>query len=197
MLGNSLIFFTIILFLLTSCTSTPVASSNPCKLPILDGRGDVAIGGFPRIKERLRSVGQINTAMVLVDFPDAPANITPQEALKKIEKSSETFHEVSYGLFDYRITSSLKWYRMSKKSTEYAPLTKSFEHQKSYIVEALSLADKDVDFSNVDNFIVLANPDALGIGYAGPAFTPLKGDGITLDGKYLGNGATSAADLNH
>jgi M6 family metalloprotease-like protein len=35
------------------------------------------------------------------------------------------------------------------------------------------------------------------MGYSGPAFAAIFGNGITLDGKYISNGATSAYDLNN
>ena len=170
-------------------------SLKACKLPIADGRGDVAIGGFPRSKARLKTTGTVNTSVIMVDFSDAPAKITPQQAFAKVSDATKTFKEVSYGKLNYVFQPQYKWYRMSKPSTAYAPLTKSFEDHKNYIIEALTLADKDVNFAKADNFLVLANPDATGLGYQGPAFSPLSGDGVTFDGRYLGNGATSAADL--
>lgn len=166
-----------------------------CKLPVADGRGDVAIGGFPRINERLQTTGKVVTAVVMVDFSDAPASMTPQEAFAKISGSSATFDEVSYGKLNYTFVPNYKWYRMSEPSSAYAPLNQSFKTHRNYVVEALTLADAETDFSKVDNFIVLANPDAEGLGIVGPAFAPIRGDGVTFDGKYLGNGATSAADL--
>ncbi len=185
-----------------TATPSPTASTKPvvdsrleCKLPPVDGRGDVAIGGFPRYAARMRSTGTINTVVVMVDFPDAPSTMTPQEAFSKISGSSETFKEVSYGKLNYEFHPQFKWYRMSKPTTAYAPLNKSFLTHRDYITEALTLADPDVDFSNADSFIVLANPDAKGLGYSGPAFSPLLGSGVTFDNHYLGNGATSAADL--
>jgi M6 family metalloprotease-like protein len=133
----------------------------------------------------------------MVDFPDAPAIKTPQQAFSKISKSSDIFNEVSYGQLKYQLTPVYKWYRMSKPSTSYAPLTKSFEHHQAYIEEAIRLADPDVDFKNTQSFIILANPDAAGIGNAGPAFSPNSlRDGIKVDGNILSNGATSAHDLN-
>ena len=143
----------------------------------------------------MRSTGTINTVVVMVDFPDAPSIMTPQEAFSKISGSTETFKEVSYGKLNYIFQPQFKWYRMSKPTTAYAPLNKSFFTHRDYITEALNLADSDVDFSNVDSFIVLANPDAKNLGYSGPAFSPLLGSGVTFDNHYLGNGATSAADL--
>jgi hypothetical protein len=34
------------------------------------------------------------------------------------------------------------------------------------------------------------------MGYSGPAFSAIRGSGLTLDGHYISNGATSAYDLN-
>ncbi len=176
---------------------SPSDPTGACKLPVADGRGDVAIGGWPRISERMQSTGTVVATVIMVDFPDAPATMTPQEAFAKIEGATATFNEVSYGRLNYEINPHFKWYRMSKPSTEYAPLPESFERHRKYIVEATALADAEVDFSSTQSIIVLANPDAVGLGEAGPAFSPIGGDGITLDGKYISNGTTSAHDLNY
>lgn len=171
--------------------------ADKCKLKIATDRGDVAVGGFPRYEIRMKSTGLVNAKVIMVDFPDAPAKKTPQQAFAMIAKSPEIFKEVSYGALNYQLSPAYKWYRMSKPSTSYAPLTQSFEHHQAYIKEAIELADQDVDFKNVQSFIILANPDARGIGTAGPAFSPnSENDGIKVDGNILTNGATSAFDLN-
>lgn len=176
---------------ITSSTST-----TECKLPVADGRGDVSIGGWPRITERSKTTGTVNATVIMVDFPDAPAKMTPQAAFTKISGATATFSEVSYGQLNYVFNPKYKWYRMSKPSTQYAPLNQSFSSHRAYIAEAAALADVEVDFSTTDNIIILANPDASGLGMAGPAFAATNGSGLTLDGKYISNGATSAYDLN-
>ena len=181
-----------------SATIKPTANTTtPCKLPIADGRGDVSIGGWPRIADRMRTTGTINVQVVMVDFPDAVAKMTPQAAFAMISGAADTFNEVSYGRMQYNLIPNYKWYRMKSNSTTYAPLNKSFLSQRAYIEEALSMADPDVDFSNADSFIILANPDSTGIGSSGPAFSSVFGRGFTLDGKYIANGATSSHDLNN
>jgi M6 family metalloprotease-like protein len=173
-------------------------AAEPCKLPIADGRGDVAIGGWPRATERLRATGEVVATVIMVDFPDAPAIVSPEDAFAKIAPSDGIFDDVSYGRLDYRLEPVMTWYRMSQPSTAYAPLTSSFDRHREYIAEAVALADADVDFSSTESLIVLANPDAKGLGEAGPAFTPISADeGIAVDGTVLMNGATSAHDLNH
>lgn len=184
----------------TSTTSNSPATSTTsiteCKLPVADGRGDISIGGWPRITERSKTTGTVNATVIMVDFSDAPATMTPQAAFAKISGATATFSEVSYGQLNYAFNPQYKWYRMSKPSTQYAPLNQSFNSHRAYIAEAAALADAEVNFSTTDNIIILANPDARGLGMAGPALAAIRGSGITLDGKYISNGATSAYDLN-
>lgn len=182
--------------------STPIPTSAPtnvtdCKLPVADGRGDVSIGGWPRIDERLKSTGDVIATVVMVDFPDAPASMTPADAFARISPSADVFTEMSYGKLNYTFKPQMKWYRMSKKSSDYVAGGWTFVKHRDYIIEATKLADVDIDFSKTDSLIILANPDAKGMGYSGPAFAAIRSNGITLDGRYISNGATSAYDLNN
>lgn len=178
-------------------TIQPIADSlAACKLPVADGRGDVSIGGWPRIAERSKTIGEVVATVILVDFPDAPASLTPADAFSRISPASEVFNEMSYGKINYLMKPALKWYRMSKPSSDYVAGGWTFEKHRAYILEAAKLADADVDFSKTDSLIILANPDAKGMGYSGPAFSAIHSNGITLDGRYISNGATSAYDLN-
>ncbi len=176
-------------------TSAPIDVTD-CKLPVADGRGDVSIGGWPRIDERLKSTGDVTATVVMVDFPDAPASMTPTDAFARISPSADVFKEMSYGKLNYTFKPQLKWYRMSKNSSDYVAGGWTFIKHRDYITEAAKLADADIDFSKTDSLIILANPDARGMGYSGPAFAATRKSGITLDGKYISNGATSAYDLN-
>ena len=168
-----------------------------CKLPVADGRGDVSIGGWPRIDERLKSTGDVIATVIMVDFPDAPASMTPTDAFARISPSADVFNEMSYGKLSYTFKPQMKWYRMSKKSSDYVAGGWTFIKHREYITEAAKLADVDIDFSKTDSLIILANPDSTGIGNSGPAFAAIRKNGITLDGKYISNGATSAYDLNN
>ncbi|MFM8265998.1 MAG: hypothetical protein ACKOAI_08040 [Acidimicrobiia bacterium] len=180
----------------TSTAGGTSASTAACKLPVADGRGDVSIGGWPRISERGKTTGTVVATVIMVDFSDAPATMTPQAAFAKISGATATFSEMSYDRMNYAFNPQYKWYRMSRPSTHYAPLNSSFASHREYIREATALADPDVNFSATDSLVILANPDARGLGMAGPAFSPINGNGVTLDGRYISNGATSAFDLN-
>ncbi len=68
-----------------------------CWVPGLNNNFDVTLG-FPRSPDRLPSVGDVNIAVIFVDFPDAPASATVGEQLAKISPGTETFFStVSYG----------------------------------------------------------------------------------------------------
>ena len=176
-------------------TLQPVVDSlAPCRLPVADGQGAVSIGGWPRIGERSKVLGDVTATVILVDFPDAPATMTPAEAFARISPAADVFKEMSYGKLHYNLKPQLKWYRMSRKSSDYVAGGWTFLTHRDYITEAAKLADADVDFSKTDSLIILANPDASGMGNSGPAFAAISGNGITLDGKYISNGATSAYD---
>ena len=166
-----------------------------CKLPEQGGRGDIGIG-FPRIALRTPSSGTVKVSVVFVDFSDAVASSTPQSVFSShISPSSENFMSaVSYSKFSLQFVSTYQWFRMSKPSTQYGWTNLTFAAHKTYIQEAISLADPTVDFSGSDAFIIVAPPSATAISF-GPAFTALSGNGITVDGKTFYNGATSGADL--
>ena len=181
----------------------PVASANPvlsttsfadCRLPVADGRGDVAIG-LPRIAFRGKNIGTVNVTVIFVDFPDAKATMTPAEAFARINpRATEIFKQVSYGQLDYKMTPNLKWFTMSKKSTEYS--YRSFEGQHAYFEEAIKLADSTTDFSKTDSTVVISNPDQTAL-ENGPAVSYFPDWGIVADGNNLHNGATSGHDINN
>ena len=60
-------------------------------------RGDVGIG-FPRIANRMKSVGTLTINVIFVDFSDAASTKTPQEVYSILTPTAETyFNTVSYG----------------------------------------------------------------------------------------------------
>jgi M6 family metalloprotease-like protein len=167
----------------------------PCKLPDLAGRADVGIG-FPRKTYRTNPIGNIKVTVIFVDFSDAPATRTPQDVFSKsISPASENyFNAVSYGNLKLNFDPQYQWIRMSKPSNGYGWSALTFALHKAYIQEAINLADPNVDFSKSDAFLIVSNPDAGAI-TNGPAFTATPGNGITVDGITINNGATSGRDL--
>jgi M6 family metalloprotease-like protein len=165
-----------------------------CKLPEFLVRGDVGIG-FPRISVRTPSTGTVKVTVIFVDFSDAPATRTPQDVFATISPAAENYYNaVSYTNMALSFDPSYKWFRMSKPSSGYGWAALTFDLQKAYIQEAITLADPTVDFSKSDAFLIVSNPDG-GSLTNGPAFTATGTNGITVDGKLFNNGATSGKDL--
>lgn len=185
---------------LASCTQKkddeeagPRVIYTNCKVDAPDSNAPVRLG-WPRNPLRLKATGTVKTTVIMVDFPDAAATKTPAQAYAMISGATATFTEMSYGRMQYQFTPRLQWYRMSKASNQYTLNT--FNGQRSYITEAVQLADADVDFSTTDSLVVLSNPDATGLGEAGPAFVSSPGYGVTADGNEMMNAATSGHDIN-
>ncbi len=170
---------------------------TPCKLPEAANRGDVGLG-FPRYSSRMPSTGTVHARVLFVDFSDAPAAITPAQALGIISPGAENFYKaVSYGRLNLLLEPYNAWLRMSKPSTGYPWAPVSYDGLRAYIQEAVNLADPFVDFSTAQAVYVITNPAVTAIGY-GPAFTgaPQFG-GVTADGVTLYNGAASGNDLTY
>lgn len=191
-------FVVVLAFLVSSCGSRTSSGDRAqakltnCKLAA--SSSNVSIGGFPRNSYRIPTTGTVNATVIMVDFPDAAASLTPAQAYAKISGSTATFTEQSYGQLTYTLNPTLTWYRMSKNSSQY-PLV-AMADILAYIQEAVTLADAATNFSNTDVLIVLANPDATSFSAIGPAHPYVPAYGITADGKVMYNMVTSGQDLN-
>lgn len=162
-----------------------------CRLPA--NFSGVALG-FPRVAGRLKAVGDVRVPVVFVDFSDAVATRTPQAVFGLVSPVAENFYKaVSYGRMNLILQPTYTWYRMSKASSQYGWNALTFDLHKAYIQEALNLATT-TDFSQADGFLIMSNPDA-GVLNNGPAFTANAGNGVTVRGTTLLNGATSGRDF--
>lgn len=177
-------------------TSTPSPLLHLCKLPEAAHHSDIGLG-FPRYAARMVSTGTVRGKVIFVDFLDAPATETPQQVFSRISPGAPDFYKaVSYDRMNLELEPHFVWLRMSKPSTEYMfERGLTFDAHRAYVQEAITLADAEVDFSDVQAVYVMANPEAAAISY-GPGFTPVdKSSGIPVDGNTITNGATSGFDL--
>lgn len=178
-------------------TLTPVPTPNVCKLREAAFHRDIGLG-FPRYTMRMASTGTVKAKVIFVDFSDAPASETPEEAFARISPGAPDFFKaVSYGRLDLEMEPYLVWLRMSKPSGDYDfERGFSFDTHRAYIQEAISLANANVDFSDAQAVYIIANPQARKISF-GPAFTPIGYDyGIYADKNTITNGATSGVDIS-
>lgn len=177
-------------------TLTPTATPPPaeaCKLPEAAYHGAIGLG-FEGYARSLASTGTVRAKVIFADFSDAPASNTPEEIYDLyLDGASEMLAALSYGRLDFQMDPYFKWFRMSQDSSTYG-ISDFYEH-RSLIAEAIELADAEVDFSDVDDVIVILNPYAVNIEY-GPTFVPIsEEDGIAVDDVVIMNAISSGADL--
>lgn len=130
------------------------AASRACALPHgfygappAEAPSDEAI---PTAWERfIRPHGTVTARVVLVDFPDFPAEDTPQEVLDRIRPAEDLLETASYGRLSLDFIGGERWYRMPRDHGEY-------EHVEwNLYLDAAELADPDVDFSGTDIFVLV------------------------------------------
>ncbi|MEM7283774.1 MAG: hypothetical protein AAF438_19335, partial [Pseudomonadota bacterium] len=180
-------------------TDTPVPTNTPTPLPPSDlvsaencylpmASSSTVSLAVPRYEGRLPSVGTVNASVLFVDFEDVPAtNRTPEEVFNIVSPTApDFFSHVSYGRMDLNLQPHLTWLRLSKSSAHYGAGISTYNGHRSFLQEAINLADAEVDFSAADTVIVLANPDAQAIPF-GPSFGADPGGGLFADGVEIVN----------
>lgn len=187
----------------SSTTSTPTtttstvapANVDACKLPLV-AFTNVGLG-IPRFDGLTPSVGKVRVAVLFVDFPDAFAVDVPDLVLDVIDPTAADFYDaVSYGRMELILEPHLEWLMLSQPAAHYQAGVASFFGHLDFIQEAVDLADAQVDFSEADMVLVMANPDASDL-RVGPAFGSVDPSvGIVADGVVIPSGVTSATDLN-
>lgn len=135
----------------------PVAVEN-CRLG--DASFDPGVHlGYDRPDYFVSSTGEPKVTVIFVDFDDAEADITPEEAFESLEPGlSEYYAAVSYGKLHLQVEPTLEWIRMPRDASEYDwDDDTSYE---SYITTSLRVADHLTDYENTEMVIIVAPPSA-------------------------------------
>lgn len=173
----------------SSAVAAPPPSVDACRLPAaVGGLGS----GFPVDDQALPAVGDLNAALLLVDFDDHPASAaSAAEAEANLASGVEYLERVSGGRLDVTTTTSDGWVRMPEPSTSY-PFERglSYEDHVRYIGDAIAAADDTFDFSDVDVVWVTATKEAPNITYS-PTTNFLD---VTADGNHLTHAVTFGYD---
>ena len=143
-----------------------------CRLPNRTG-GDRTNSGFPINPERIPASGNVNVAVLFVDFPDAPTlrYPGPAEIFKNSIPDAEKYLEaMSYGTLDLTFRPLLKWLRMPQSvSSLYSDFDDLGMNKSglgmaisrfSLVDDAIGLADPEFDFEDIDSVVVIATPEA-------------------------------------
>lgn len=171
----------------------PGTSADACRFAFTGG---TATGvGFPRPEPRLPSTGTVRAKVIFVDYPDAPAEKSPEETFAVLSPGAEDFYaHVSYGRLNLVLEPHLSWLRLGNDMAYYQNSLTTFAGHRAFIAEAVSLADAAVDFSTTDVVVVIGALNAAGVTY-GPTWMGVAGQEIVADGRAITNGITSGADL--
>ncbi|MGK5545996.1 M6 family metalloprotease domain-containing protein [Streptomyces sp. URMC 127] len=138
--------------------------SGPCALP---GATDNVSEAPLTPPGYAPSSGVVRAITFLIDFPDVPATVTPQERYAEFFPAVADYYRASsYGRLDYRSTPVLRWIRMSRPYRAYriergTPFDASTgDGYGALSAEILDAVDDTVDFRRYDLINVLVTPDA-------------------------------------
>ena len=185
--------------------------------------GDQTNSGFPISPERIPASGNVNVAVLFVDFPDAPALQGGTATADEPTSTHDLFGQIasdakrylkamSYGAFDVTFRPLHRWLRMPHSlSSLYADSDSSLGRGISrfmLINDAIGLADPEFDFEDIDSVVVIAAPEADSIRRGSALLSPdwhFDPDGQTIgnsismgsSGRHWPNWLTTAHELGH
>lgn len=136
--------------------------------------------GFPLPSWAADSTGVLRVAMLFMDFPDAPAHRTTQAEFDLGASFMERYLEnASYGKLDVEIVAHHEWLRADRDHSTYlSDLARGVRLAYHAGAHAVSLADPDFDFSDMDVVQVVFTSDHFSGG--GNANGSVTVDGNTL-----------------
>ncbi|MET7682866.1 M6 family metalloprotease domain-containing protein [Streptomyces sp. NPDC005423] len=133
-----------------------------------------------------RPTRPLDAVMVFLSFPDSAPRATPAELTADHFPATSRFYErASYGRFSLRPHPLRHWIKMPRASTSYA-IRRDWSpvHRAAYLQDALTAADREVDFSRYDIVYFVADPDAPGVDSDATKVvnldTPLRADGTEI-----------------
>jgi M6 family metalloprotease-like protein len=145
-----------------------------CRLPN-QVDADRLSAGFPISPERIPASGNVNVAVLFVDFQEAPARQGGTATADEQTSTHEIFVNIvsdakrylkamSYGAFDVTFRPLHRWLRMPHSlSSLYADSGSGLGQGISrfmLIKGAIGLADPEFDFEDIDSVVVIATPEA-------------------------------------
>ena len=190
-----------------------------CRLPNRAGADRLSVG-FPISPERIPASGNVNVAVLFVDFPDAPALQGATATADEEGSTHDLFGQIvsdaarylkamSYGTFDVTFRPLHRWLRMPHNlwshyrddASGYGSGVRRF----SLIGGAIGIANPDFDFGDIDSVVVVAAPEAdsiqQGMAHRGPFYADGQtiGSAISLGSKdrQWPDGLTMAHELGH
>ncbi|MFW6720570.1 M6 family metalloprotease domain-containing protein [Streptomyces sp. MAR4 CNY-716] len=170
----------------TSLIADPVGarSGHPCALERTAAHHSEGVAGwdpaYPRPKKTLDAV------MVYLSFPDSEPLTSPDELTgDHFPATADFFERASYGQFRLRVDARERWIRMPSDSLSYG-IARDWDPaaRSRFLNDAVSAADRKVDFGDYDVVYLVADPDAPGVDSDATKVvnfeTPMRADGTDL-----------------
>ena len=152
-------------------TGFSVPTSDTCRPPGLGA-------GFPLPSGTVSTKGTIRVAVLFTDFPDRQAIYsTPKEMKLSLPYIEDYLSTASYGSLDVKWVILDEWLRVQHPTDHYL-VTNVLEYDNigyDVIADAIRLADKKIDFTEVDSIMVVLPSYLLGGGYATGGFMTDEG----------------------
>ncbi|MEV4191284.1 M6 family metalloprotease domain-containing protein [Streptomyces toxytricini] len=160
------------------------SGAGPCALARTAAHHSLGLdtwnGAYPR------PVRSLDAVMVFLSFPDHRAVLTPEElTADHFPATSDFFDRASYGRFRLVAHPQQQWIPMPQPSTAYgiqrdwAPADRA-----AYLRDAVTAADREIDFSRYDVVYFVADPDAPGVDSDATKVVnfdrPIRADGTDL-----------------
>ena len=106
----------------------------------------------------------VRAVMLFVDFPDAPASGPADTIFEDVfsPEASDWLARSSYGKLSLQITPLRHWLRMPEPLSAFKPVNGALieDEARRYTAEAIALADPEVDFSQTQVVMIVANREA-------------------------------------
>lgn len=170
----------------TSLIADPVGAQpgHPCALERTAAHHSEGVGdwnpAYPRPEKTLDAV------MVFLSFPDSAPLTSPEELTEDhFPATAGFFARASYGRFRLRTDARERWIRMPSDSLSYG-IARDWDPaaRGRFLNDAVSAADRKVDFGDYDVVYLVADPDAPGVDSDATKVvnfeTPMRADGTDL-----------------
>ncbi|MEO3763359.1 M6 family metalloprotease domain-containing protein [Streptomyces sp. B8F3] len=170
----------------TSLIADPVGAQpgHPCALERTAAHHTEGVAGWDPAYPRPRKT--LDAVMVYLSFPDSEPLTSPDELTgDHFPATAEFFERASYGQFRLRVDARKRWIRMPSDSLTYG-IARDWDPtaRSRFLNDAVSAADRKVDFGDYDVVYLVADPDAPGVDSDATKVvnfeTPMRADGTDL-----------------
>lgn len=150
----------------TSASANPITPagelSDPalCKIEQHPDKLWTTRSGFPQHPDYLISDNKLNVQLIYVDATDLTSRVTPsRDARFWINGVGRFLNDMAEGRVTFSFNFENKYFRLPKPITSYGITREKQGDTVAFVQAAIDVADKEIDFTNVDFVIVILPPN--------------------------------------